>query len=310
MVVDDDAISLKLLYSHLSQAGYQVLAFQSVNLALAQIARLRPEMLLLDVNMAEMDGFEACRRLKADPETAAIPVIFVTWARDTAEILRGFEVGAVDYIPKPIQQPELLARVTTHLSLHRLRSQLALQNNQLQREIRERRRVEERLLLMSTHDVLTGLYNRAYFELEIERLQHSRLFPVTLVMADVDDLKQVNDRLGHAAGDLLLKAAAQALRDAFRAEDIVCRIGGDEFAVLLPEMGETATAVAMARLADHLAAQRRRQPDLPLSLSLGAATAAADADLLATLRLADDAMYRAKADHKRRPPADDQSALL
>jgi PAS domain S-box-containing protein len=123
-IVDDDPLSLKTLYGYLIQGGYKVFAYQSAQQAIEQIRFLAPEMILLDVNMDEMDGFEACRLIKSDPENADIPIIFVTGARETREIVKGFEVGAVDYITKPIRHQELLARVNTHLTINRLKKRV------------------------------------------------------------------------------------------------------------------------------------------------------------------------------------------
>lgn len=162
------------------------------------------------------------------------------------------------------------------------------------RDTTERKFAEERLRYMSTHDTLTGFYNRAYFEEELERIGRSRLFPVSVVMADVDGLKEVNDTLGHSAGDELLRNAAKVLMSVFRAEDMVARIGGDEFVVLLPESDATAADKALARIREMLADFNANHDGPCLSLSLGAATAEESARLTETLRLADERMYAEK----------------
>lgn len=163
-------------------------------------------------------------------------------------------------------------------------------------DISERKRAETKLRYLSTHDILTGIYNRAYFDEELERLKKGRKFPVSIVMADVDLLKETNDRLGHAAGDELLKHAAEVLKNAFRREDVAARIGGDEFAALLPNTDETALVEAMERLHQHLAHsnQERSRFCAPLSLSIGAATAHHGDQLMTAWRLADQRMYREK----------------
>ena len=169
------------------------------------------------------------------------------------------------------------------------------------RNITERKLFEEKLLYMSTHDPLTGLFNRTYFDTELERLIRSRSFPVSIVMADVDGLKKVNDTHGHAAGDRMLKTAATAMLDAFRSEDVLARIGGDEFAVLLPNTDEAAAKGAVDRAKNCLATIEPEPGDLPVSLSLGWATALKGGDLLAALRKADARMYRDKGPKGRRP---------
>jgi diguanylate cyclase (GGDEF)-like protein/PAS domain S-box-containing protein len=140
------------------------------------------------------------------------------------------------------------------------------------RDVTERSRVEEKLQYLSTHDTLTGLYNRAYFEVELARIEPSRQFPVSLLMVDVDGLKATNDRQGHAAGDSLLRRTAQVLMQVFRVEDVVARIGGDEFAVLLPEADAAAAAQAVDRIRSVLSIHNRNTQGDPLGLSVGAAT--------------------------------------
>jgi diguanylate cyclase (GGDEF)-like protein/PAS domain S-box-containing protein len=162
------------------------------------------------------------------------------------------------------------------------------------RDITDRKETEEKLRYMSTHDPLTGFYNRAYFEEEIARLDRSRLFPVSVVMVDVDGLKEVNDTLGHAAGDQLLKQAARVLLSVFRAGDMVARIGGDEFVVLLPETDKAAVARAVHRVRDMLRVAPPVMEGMRLSLSIGTATAEESGGLLEALRAADQQMYQDK----------------
>lgn len=165
-------------------------------------------------------------------------------------------------------------------------------------DISERKQAELKLRYLSSHDILTGIYNRAYFDEELERLSKGRKFPVSIVMVDVDRLKEVNDQRGHAAGDELLRHAAEVLKNAFRREDVVARVGGDEFAALLPNTDEATLREAMERLQMQLAQSNRGHGQLPLSLSIGAATAHDGQELMASWRLADQRMYRQKKGRK------------
>jgi len=165
----------------------------------------------------------------------------------------------------------------------------------ISKDITERKQMEEELLRLSTHDFLTGLYNRNFYEVELERLQISRLFPVSIVIADMDNLKSVNDRFGHSAGDLLIQRVALYLRESFRAEDIIARIGGDEFAVLLPQTPESSANMAVDRLRAVLA----KDSDPLLNISLGLATGDEGSRLHFVMRLADDRMYQEKLAHKK-----------
>jgi len=162
------------------------------------------------------------------------------------------------------------------------------------RDITERKRVEEELRYLSTHDTLTGLYNRAFFEEELARLERGRQFPVSLVMADMDGLKTVNDSLGHGVGDELLRHAAQFLRAAFRAEDVVARIGGDEFVALLPQVDAATLDALLERLRKSVAAYNAARDGPALGLSVGGAIAQKGERLAEALKRADERMYRDK----------------
>jgi diguanylate cyclase (GGDEF)-like protein/PAS domain S-box-containing protein len=167
-------------------------------------------------------------------------------------------------------------------------------NQAIIRDMTERKQADEQLRYLSTHDTLTGLYNRAFFEAEIKRVERGRLTQVSIVMADVDGLKLVNDQRGHEAGDRLLRQTAQLLREAFRAEDIVARIGGDEFAALLPQADMAAAAICLQRVRARTAAYNAAHASAPLSISLGMATADAGHNIAIALRQADEDMYEDK----------------
>ena len=167
----------------------------------------------------------------------------------------------------------------------------------ISKEITERKRMEQELQHLSMHDILTGLYNRNFFEVERVRIQTSRLFPVSIVVADVDNLKAVNDRHGHSTGDELIRKIAHLLQKSFRSEDIVARIGGDEFAILLPEMDVIATQALVDRLHANLANLNLDDP--LINLSIGMAVGEAGSNLSDVMRLADDRMYQEKAVHKK-----------
>ncbi len=166
-------------------------------------------------------------------------------------------------------------------------------------DITDRKQSEERLRYASTHDGLTDLYNRAYYEEEIRRLERGRQFPVGVIVADLNGLKVTNDQHGHAAGDVLLKRAARVLKNAFHAEDVVARIGGDEFAVLLPAANAAALDAACARLRQLQSADNAAYPGFALSIALGAALADRGAQLSDALKQADARMYEEKAQSKK-----------
>jgi diguanylate cyclase (GGDEF)-like protein len=168
---------------------------------------------------------------------------------------------------------------------------------QARQELDHRVKIEKQLRHLSTHDALTSLYNRAYFEEELARLEYSLEYPITIIVADMDGLKGINDSLGHAVGDQMLKYSAELLSAAVRSSDVLARIGGDEFAVLLANTDEAIAERLLQRLQENLASYTQEHPELPVKLSFGTATAV-HGNLGETLKLADQRMYEHKANQK------------
>ena len=167
------------------------------------------------------------------------------------------------------------------------------------RDIGDRKEMEDRLKYLSAHDSLTGLYNRMHFETEFERTARGRKYPLSVIVADLDGLKTVNDSLGHAAGDELIKSAASLLSHVFRSDDLVARLGGDEFVVLLPETDEQMTQMLMQRIRNAEKSMQVTSPAERVRLSLGGATAHNHGETVGLFNRADTRMYEEKAEHKR-----------
>lgn len=245
LIVDDNPTNLEVLFDFLTDVGFKVLVARDGESAIQKVNYACPDVILLDVIMPGMDGFETCRQLKANPLTQDIPVIFMTALSQTAVVVKGFELGAVDYITKPTQQEIVLARVTTHLTIQKLRRSLQEQNVQLQREIQHRHQAEtalqqanQELQRLATIDSLTQVANRHRFDEYLSqswRICAREQWFLSLLLCDVDFFKRYNDAKGHQAGDECLRAVARGMsRVVKRPADLVARYGGEEFAVILP----------------------------------------------------------------------------
>lgn len=236
LIVDDNQTNLRIATAYLQMNQFEILTARDGRAGLENVHLAHPDLILLDVHMPVIDGFEMCRILKADPRTTAIPVIFMTAQTNIEAIIQGFEVGGVDYIAKPFHLEELLARVTTHLTIFRLQRELQaeiLEHKQTEVALRKANLELQRLAVL---DELTQIANRRRFDQYLE-VEWSQPQPagLSLILCDIDSFKSYNDGYGHPAGDHCLRLIAQALRRAIgRAKDLVARYGGEEFAAILP----------------------------------------------------------------------------
>ena len=268
LVVDDSPASLQLLTGILTEHGYRVRPASGGSLALRSVAARLPDLILLDVRMPDMDGFEVCRRLKSDERSRGVPVLFISASGETIDKIKGFEAGGVDYITKPFEPEEVLVRVRTHLRLSELTqrlheakeslekrveertAELARANRELQAEIAKLRKAEETIEYQAYHDLLTGLPNRAQlmlrFEHELVQSQRNQK-KLAVLHLDLDRFKVINDSLGHAVGDKVIRAVAERLRSLTRKSDTLARMGSDEFIILLADINRAEDAALFAR---------------------------------------------------------------
>jgi diguanylate cyclase (GGDEF)-like protein len=308
LIVDDVPANLVAMRRLLGKMGAELVMVESGNAALAACLDQEFALILLDVQMPEMDGFEVAEILSSEEATRDTPIIFVTAAfSDDFNRLKGYRSGAVDYIAKPINDLILRSKVQVFLDLYRSRLELkqalaALhdQNHQLNQEVAERMRLEALARHQASHDALTGLPNRRAF---MEQLGQAvaRDEPFTLMYVDIDGFKPVNDTHGHAAGDALLKAIAGRLGRGIRDSDTAARLGGDEFALLLRGMGAGEALELGSKLCASLAQPYNIRVEAAgeVAIRVGASIGAAlfpqhGQDAEGLIHAADEAMYRAK----------------
>ena len=232
LAIDDSELIHRLLRSRLASERLELHCATSGRDGLRSARMLKPDVILLDVDLGDMDGFDVLVSLKSNPDTQDIAVIFVSAGTDTASKVRGLDLGAVDFITKPFDIVELKARLRSALRVQHLIHMLA-QRAQI--------------------DGLTGLWNRTYFDRRLsdefsEAIRHGR--PISLVIVDIDCFKMTNDQFGHMFGDQVLERFAQILSSG-RASDVASRYGGEEFGIILPN---TAAAEA-AEVAERYRAQ-------------------------------------------------------
>lgn len=223
VVADDDRLARQMLVSILHKAGFQVEAVDDGQEAIELIGRGGVDLALLDIVMPRLTGLEACRLLKSMTSETFLPVVLVTVKSDTASRVEGLKIGADDYVCKPFEEEELLARVGSMLRIKRLHDQVAAQRAYLEQ--------------LSIHDEMTGLYNYRYLFTRLnEEFKRAERYhePFACVLVDIDRLKAMNDIGGRSLGDAVIRRVADGIRRSVREVDVVSRYGGEEFLIVLP----------------------------------------------------------------------------
>jgi diguanylate cyclase (GGDEF)-like protein len=285
LLVEDSAAIRALVRRMLAAGGHTVLEAAGGAAALAACREHQPDVVLLDVEMPEMSGWDVLAAMKSDADLRDVPVVFLTGRSDTADMVDGLRLGAHDYLRKPCEPTELLARV-----------QAAARVKRLQDELRQR---NEELDLISRTDSLTGLHNRRHVEEYLTRLvslARRNAEPIAVLIIDIDRFKSVNDGHGHDAGDAVLREVAARLVGSLRLEDMVGRWGGEEFLVVLPNTSIQGAAELAERLRRVVAEEPCGLPGggaMRVTISLGCAASVID-DAETLVRSADAAMYQAK----------------
>ncbi|MFH2145009.1 MAG: diguanylate cyclase [Candidatus Omnitrophota bacterium] len=286
LLIDDEEDVLKVVGRRLEKAGYNIWTAASAKDGLAVLETKNPDLILLDISMPEVDGIEMCKRIKERPEMATVPIVFFTALDSVEDKVRGFKLKVNDYITKPINYQELLARIESILSIN------------------------EHYIDISVRDKLTGLYNYNYFDKQFSHIfdiakRYGRIF--SLVIVDINNFKRINDEYGHLCGNFFLEKVAENLRTSFRKVDIIARYGGDEFTVILPETTYEQADKLIERIRKNIGILELdyEGKKVGTSLSFGfAAYSEKMEDKEVLFYAADQGMYR---DKKKKRVADEES---
>lgn len=293
LVADDSMVVRAVLRRQLETDGHTVVEAVNGAEAIDACREYRPDVILLDVEMPVLDGHATLERLKADPQLKDIPVVFLTGRVDTADVVNGLRLGAHDYLRKPFEANELMARVSAALRTKWLQDELRTRNAELDRVARI--------------DMLTNIYNRRHLDEHLRSVisaarRHDRTIGVLLV--DIDHFKDVNDEHGHLAGDAVLREVAARLQRAIRTEDALGRWGGEEFLAVLTDTPPEGVRVMAERMRQVIAAAPFTLDDgsqIRVTVSVGHTNGTEDAEVL--VHRADDALYVAKAEGRNRVAA-------
>jgi len=292
LAVDDNSVNRILIEKILRKEGYQAKILAHSQEVLPYMEQINPDLILLDLMMPNINGLELCQQIKLNPHFQDIPVIFITASDEKQDLLKAFDLGAVDYITKPFHNRELLARIKTHLELKFTRDELKKALVELEK--------------LATTDELTGISNRRNFSTLAERefnlaKRQKRYF--ALLILDIDYFKKINDSHGHIAGDFVIKSVAQQCVSSIRQEDLCARWGGEEFIIFLSE----------SMLEDGIAVARRLRQDIEelsvafesekinVTVSIGVAVYnPEDKNVNQTIIRGDMALYQAKNSGRNR----------
>ncbi len=296
LVVDDIPVNIQLLDKQLSASGFNVVNARNGEEALAKVEAEKPDLVLLDVMMPKLDGFETCKILKTNEKTEYIPIIMVTALNEIEDKIKGIEAGADDFITKPFNKHELLVRVKSLLRIKKL-------HDQLQEKVDQLEQAKERLRELAITDGLTGLYNHRYFKqfLAKEIIRANRhATKVSLAMIDIDHFKMYNDTHGHLAGDKVLQQIAKLMDKNLRSIDLAARYGGEEFVIVLPQTNIGAARIVAQKLQNIVEnsqfEKEETQPNGKITISVGIATYPENSkDMESLIHCADQRLYKAKA---------------
>lgn len=305
LIIDDEESVRDLLHSALTGEGFDVEVAADGLEGFQKAQQYKTDVILLDIMMPDIDGYEVLQRLRQEEKTRNIPVLVLTARADHDDRVLGLEAGAVDYVTKPFFLRELVARIRIHLQLKEYEEQLTQKNRELEEYSDLLLQLNARLEEMARRDELTGIGNRrALNEQLVSTHSFSRRYtrPYSIIIVDLDHFKNYNDLYGHQKGDAVLKAVADTIRSACRETDFVARYGGEEIVVLLRESGHTSSQRIAERIIQSIEnlgiPHENNQGYAVVTASAGIATFCPmknpDEDWEAVLKRSDEALYKAK----------------
>lgn len=292
LVAEDSLVVRTVVCDQLEEEGYEVVQAVDGESALAMCAAARPDAILLDIEMPGLDGHQVLARLKADSDLSDIPVVFLTGRTSTDDMVAGLRAGAHDYLKKPFEPAELIARIGGAVRIKRLQDELHVRNEQLDK--------------LSRVDGLTGLHNRRHIDEQLRKevstaRRHGQ--PLAVLMLDIDHFKNVNDREGHPAGDRVLQEFAARLLAVTRDGDVVGRWGGEEFIIIAPQTNVDQASILGERVRAAIADRPVDLGDRCLSITVSIGCAVGPGTPAELVAQADAALYRSKTEGRDRVTA-------
>ncbi len=313
IVIVEDSMTTRVLFQDLLQKeGYERIKTCSSPAELFSFLKSNtPDLILMDVVMPGMDGLQACRMLKKDEKNREVPIIVITSKVDPADLRAAFSAGAFDFIKKPVNPVEFVARVRSALTLKQEMDRRKAREKELIKVTELLEKANEQLKIQASQDGLTGIANRRFLDFKLEQAwsrAREKKECLTLLMVDIDDFKSFNDFYGHLAGDECLKRLAQIFQENLKSpRDVVCRYGGEEFVFLLPGKnppGGWQSAEALRQLVEDEGIEHRgTEGETGVTVSIGVATYQPGLEMASSqelLKRADESLYQAKTEGKNR----------
>ena len=302
LIVDDIPVSIKVL-GELLKENYEILVATSGRKAIEIALKTQPDLILMDVVMPDMDGLETCKQLKENPQTAEIPVIFLTAMSESSDVIKGFDVGGQDYIIKPFNKVEVIARVKNHIELKKSKEEAKLYALELEQKNQELQLLLKKVEQIARTDFLTGISNRRNaidkMQAELSRINRSGE-SISLLMVDVDNFKNINDVYGHECGDYVLKHMVDLIQSVLRKYDMMARWGGEEFLIILPRTDINQAKIVAEKISTCVRSQtfNYQGRSFIVTITVGVAQYQAGEDLDSVIKRADEAMYCGKKSGK------------